>query len=256
MSRLKNLFAKKPGNILNIYCTAGYPHIDSTMEIMKALQDHGVDIIELGMPYSDPLADGPVIQKSSAVALGNGMTIAKLFAQLKEFRKQVSIPVILMGYLNPILQYGFARFCKDAATIGIDGLIIPDLPQHEFENEYGGIIKEQGLDFIFLITPETGIDRIHQLDKLSTGFLYAVSSSSTTGSANVKPGKEEYFQKLKSLDLQNPVLVGFGIRDKAGFNAVCQFAAGGIIGSGFIKALENSGDVKATTKSFLSSLID
>jgi len=255
MSRLKNIFREKGSGILNIYCTAGYPHLHSTMEIMKALQENGTDIIELGMPYSDPLADGPVIQQSSAVAIANGMTIAKLFEQLKDLRKEIFIPVILMGYMNPVLQYGFERFCADAAAVGIDGLILPDLPEYEFETEYGAIIKRYGLDFIFLVTPETSEERVKKLDSLSSGFLYAVSSSSTTGSNKGTRDSREYLQRLKDLDLENPVLVGFGISDKAGFDAVCQQADGAIIGSAYIKALENSADVKAATKSFLSSIL-
>lgn len=241
--------------ILNVYCTAGYPHLNSTVEVMKALQQNGADIIELGMPYSDPLADGPVIQHSSSVAIANGMTIAKLFEQLKDLRKEISVPVILMGYMNPILQYGFEKFCADAAAVGIDGLILPDLPEYEFETEYGAIIKKYELDFIFLVTPETAEERIKKLDSLSTGFLYAVSSSSTTGSDKTNASPDAYLKKLKALSLKNPVLVGFGIKDKTSFDAVCQYADGGIIGSAYIKALENSMDVNASTKSFLSSIV-
>ena len=255
MSRLKEIFKTKRSNILNVYCTAGYPQLNSTMEVMKALQENGADIIELGMPYSDPLADGPVIQQSSAIAIANGMTIAKLFEQLKDFRKEISLPVVLMGYMNPVLQYGFEKFCADAAAVGIDGLILPDLPEFEFETEYGAIIKKYNLDFIFLVTPETAEERIKKLDSLSTGFLYAVSSSSTTGSENKSGNTEEYLKKLKVLKLKNPVLVGFGIKDKASFDAVCQHADGGIIGSAYIKALENSTDVNASTKNFLSSIV-
>ncbi len=245
-----------PGRgILNVYCTAGYPRLHSTLEVMKALQDNGANIIELGMPYSDPLADGPVIQHSSAVALANGMTMAILFEQLRDFRKIISIPVVLMGYMNPVLQYGFEKFCADAAAVGIDGLILPDLPEYEFESEYGAIIKKYDLDFIFLVTPETAEDRIKQLDSLSAGFLYAVSSSSTTGSNKQTVDYSQYLGRLRSLDLKNPVLVGFGINDKASFDAVCRLAEGAIIGSAYIKALENSADVNASTKSFLSSIL-
>ena len=212
------MFKKKNERILNVYCTAGYPRLDSTVPVMKALQQNGADIIELGMPYSDPLADGPVIQASSTVALANGMTIKKLFEQLKDFRKNISIPVILMGYMNPVLQYGFEKFCADAAAAGIDGLILPDLPEYEFETEYGDIIKKHGLDFIFLVTPETSDERIKKLDELSTGFLYAVSSSSTTGSDKNMTAVTGYLQKLKSLQLRNSILVGFGIKDKQTFD--------------------------------------
>ena len=262
MSRIKKIFETKGKNVLNVYCTAGYPKLNSTLEVMKSLQNNGANIIELGMPYSDPLADGPVIQHSGSVALANGMTIAKLFEQLKHFRNNspsgdvgISIPVILMGYMNPVLQYGFEKFCADAATVGIDGLILPDLPEYEFETEYGAIIKKYNLDFIFLVTPETSEERIKKLDSLSSGFLYAVSSSSTTGGEKNNATSTEYLQKLKNLKLKNPVLVGFGIKDKASFDAVCQLADGAIIGSAFIKALENKGDVNAATKSFLSSIL-
>ncbi|HPG10363.1 MAG TPA: tryptophan synthase subunit alpha [Chitinophagaceae bacterium] len=255
MKRLETLFRSKQQNVLNVYCTAGYPRLDSTLEVMKALQENGADIIELGMPYSDPLADGPVIQESSAIALSNGMTIKKLFEQLKDLRKEIHVPVILMGYMNPVIQYGFEKFCADAADVGIDGLILPDLPEHEFETEYGAIIKKYNLDFIFLITPETAEERIKKLDKLSSGFLYAVSSSSTTGSNTVNDALESYLQWVNSLSLQNPILVGFGIKDKASFDRVCKLANGAIIGSAYIKALENSRDVNASTKVFLSSVL-
>ncbi len=254
MKRIQELFERKTNGVMNVYCTAGYPRLHSTIEVMKALQEHGADIIELGMPFSDPLADGPVIQRSSSVALANGMTIKILFEQLKDFRKEISVPVVLMGYMNSVLQYGFEKFCADAAAVGIDGLILPDLPEYEFEMEYGAIIKKYGLDFIFLVTPETSDERIKKLDSLSSGFLYAVSSSSTTGSEKRSENVETYLDRLKSLQLVNPVLVGFGIKDKTSFDAVCQLADGAIIGSAYIKALENSTDVNASTKSFLSSI--
>ena len=254
MSSIKNLFKKKNRSVLNVYCTAGYPQLNSTIEVMKALQENGADIIELGMPYSDPLADGPVIQQSSSTALANGMTIKKLFQQLKDFRKSISVPVVLMGYMNPVLQYGFEKFCADAAAVGVDGLILPDLPEHEFETEYGTVIKKHGLDFIFLITPETSGERIKKLDELSTGFLYAVSSSSTTGSDKNMTDVRSYLQKLKSLNLSNPVLVGFGIKDKTTFEAACDNANGAIIGTAYIKALAEPGNVADITRKFLESI--
>ena len=254
MSRLKNLFEKKETRILNVYCTAGYPQLDSTIEVMMALEQNGADIIELGMPYSDPLADGPVIQQSSSVALANGMTIKKLFEQLRDLRKKIAVPVILMGYMNPVLQYGFEKFCADAATVGIDGLILPDLPEHEFETEYGAIIKKYGLEFIFLVTPETSEPRIKKLDELSTGFLYAVSSSSTTGADKNMTDVRGYLQKLKALGLRNPVLVGFGIRDKKTFDAACADANGAIIGTAYIKALAEPGNIADITRKFLDTV--
>jgi tryptophan synthase alpha chain len=255
MSSLQKLFSQKKKNVLNVYCTAGYPHLHSTTEVMKALQQNGADIIELGMPYSDPLADGPVIQQSNMVALANGITISKLFEQLKDFRKEIAVPVILMGYMNPVLQYGFEMFCKEAAAVGIDGLILPDLPQYEFETEYGAIIKKYNLDFIFLVTPETSEERIRKIDTFSTGFIYAVSSSSTTGNNKAIEEQQGYFKKLQSMQLTNPILVGFGIKDKQTFQSACQYSNGAIIGSAFIKALEKSTDVTTTTKEFLKSVL-
>lgn len=256
MSRLTQLFNTKKKRVLNIYCTAGYPAIDSTSEVIKSLQAYGADIIELGIPYSDPLADGPVIQESSTKALANGMTISKLFGQLKEIKKEIKIPLVLMGYLNPVLQYGFEKFCADAQDAGACALILPDLPVNEFEKVYKKITDRYELDFIFLVTPETPADRIKKLDSLSSGFLYAVSSSSTTGGQTGNQDMLGYLGRLEKLDLGNPVLVGFGIHDKQGFDTVCQKASGAIIGSAYIKALKNSKDVNATTKSFLSSILE
>ena len=254
MSRLQALFSNKKERVLNVYCTAGFPNLDSTLSVMQSLQRNGADIIELGMPYSDPLADGPVIQQSSLQALSNGMTIAKLFSQLSGFRKDINVPVVLMGYLNPVLQYGFENFCKEAAVVGIDGLIIPDLPVHEFETEYGPIVKKYGLDFVFLITPETSPKRIALLDSFTRGFLYAVSSSSTTGSGN-KGISKTYMESLKSLSLKNPVLIGFGIKDRESFLEASSATNGAIIGSAYIKALQENSDIEAATKQFLSSVL-
>ncbi|HET6766181.1 MAG TPA: tryptophan synthase subunit alpha [Chitinophagaceae bacterium] len=254
MSRIKNLFQQKASRVLNVYCTAGYPQLNSTLDIMKALQEGGADIIELGMPYSDPLADGPVIQQSSGIALANGMTIKKLFEQLRDFRKNISIPVILMGYMNPVLQYGFDKFCADAAAVGIDGLILPDLPEHEFETGYGEIVKKHKLDFNFLVTPETSDQRVKKLDELSTGFLYAVSASSTTGSRKNMTDVATYLQKLKGLSLKNPVLVGFGIKDKNTFENACKSANGAIIGTAYIEALAGPGNIADITSKFLGSI--
>lgn len=255
MSRISQLFNKKRAQVLNIYCTAGYPQLNSSLQVMKALQENGADIIELGMPYSDPLADGPVIQESGAVALGNGMTIKELFKQLKNFRETIHLPVILMGYMNPVIQYGFEKFCSDAATAGIDGLILPDLPIREFETEYRTIIEKYALDFIFLVTPETSEERIRKIDELSTGFIYAVSSSSTTGKDKNFSDVEVYLQKLQQMKLDNPVLVGFGIKDKVTFKSACAYANGAIIGSAYIKALQENDNVEKTTKKFLEEIL-
>lgn len=255
MGRLKELFDRKKNRVLNMYCTAGYPKPDSTLVVMKALQDYGADLIELGMPYSDPLADGPIIQISGGIALEGGMTIKKLFQQLENFRETIHVPVFLMGYMNPVLQFGFEKFCTEAARLGVDGLILPDLPMYEFDAEYGKIIKQNNLDFVFLVTPETIDERIKELDKRSTGFLYAVSSSSTTGTDKDFVYVSTYLQKLQNLQLTNPILVGFGIKDKQSFDDACAHSNGAIIGTAYIKALENTDDVGEATKAFLQKVL-
>lgn len=255
MSRLSNLFVSQKSKVLNVYCTAGYPHLQSTMEVMQSLQKNGANIIELGMPYSDPLADGEVIQQSSHIALENGMTISVLFEQLKDMRKTIHIPVVLMGYLNPILQFGIEAFCRKAQEVGIDGFILPDLPLFEFENQYQALFQQYGLDFIFLVTPETKEDRVLKLDSLSSGFLYAVSSSATTGKDTDFNKVAAYLQKLQAFSLKNPLLVGFGIKDKVSFEAVNQYAQGAIIGSAYIKALSKGNSIEETTESFLKQVL-
>ena len=255
MSKLDLVFKEKSKRILNVYYTAGYPALDSTMKVMASLQKNGADIIELGMPYSDPLADGEVIQVSSIKALANGMNIAVLFDQIKDMRKSISIPVILMGYMNPILQYGFEAFCKKAKEVGIDGLILPDLPLFEFEDSYGKIITENNLDFIFLVTPETPEQRVKKLDSLSNGFLYAVSSSATTGKDKDFNLVSQYLQKLQAMRLKNPILVGFGIKDKATFDAATVHTQGAIIGSAYIQVLSKGGDIETSTSQFLNSVL-
>jgi tryptophan synthase alpha chain len=257
MNRIKDLFSRKTNNILSVYCTAGYPLLDSTKKILKALEENGADMIELGMPYSDPLADGPVIQASGSIAIENGMTIKVLFEQLKGMRDSVlkNTPVILMGYINPIIQFGFEKFCSEASAVGIDGLILPDLPEYEYETQYSQIIKKHQLDFIFLVTPETSEERIKKLDELSSGFLYAVSSSSTTGKDKNMEDVTRYLQRLKALKLKNPVLVGFGIKNKETFQLACAQANGAIIGTAYIKALEKAEDVNKETKKFLDNIL-
>jgi tryptophan synthase alpha chain len=229
MGRLQDLFEKKKTGVLNVYFTAGFPEKKSTVEIMRVLQAEGVDIIELGMPYSDPLADGPVIQESSAVALKNGMSIAALFDQLKSFRNEIHIPVILMGYMN--------------------------LPPFEFEQSHGEIMKQHGLDFIFLVTPETSEERVRKLDQLSSGFLYAVSSSSTTGKEKNMDAVVSYIDRLNAYQLKNPILVGFGIKDKASFHMISGHANGGIIGSAFIHQLQKEVNYTAATQTFIRSIL-
>lgn len=264
-NRLTRLFDEKKTGVLNMYCTAGYPRLQATVEVMTALQKHGADIIELGIPYSDPIADGPVIQQSNMQALENGMNIPLLFEQLKHFRKDIQVPVILMGYLNPVLQFGFEAFCAAAAAVGIDGIILPDLPMYEFESQYRQYFVKHDLKFIFLITPETGETRIRQIDVLSSGFIYAVSASSTTGTSKQEiPGhgtdpktvddQEAYFKKLQHMNLTNPILVGFGIKDSSTFKAACQYTNGAIIGSAYINALKETGDIESVTKEFINRI--
>ena len=255
MNRIDELFAKKKQDVLNVYCTAGYPHVNSTLSVLTALQQNGADIIEIGMPYSDPLADGPVIQQSNMVALENGMSIALLFEQLKKARATINLPIILMGYMNPILQFGLQKFCAAAEAVGVDGIILPDLPMFEFETFYKTLFEHHHLKFIFLVTPETGEERIRKIDNLCSGFLYAVSSSSTTGNNKAITDQSEYFKKLKEMKLQNPILVGFGIKDKDTFKAACEYTNGAIIGSAYIKALTNAVDINDSTKDFLNTIL-
>lgn len=255
MSRIQDLFDRKKQRVLNVYCTAGYPELNSTIDIILALEQSGADLVELGMPYSDPLADGAIIQASSSKAIQNGMSIAVLFEQLKTLRSNTEIPLILMGYMNPVLQYGFEKFCTDAAAVGVDGLILPDLPEYEYETMYGSVIKANGLDFIFLVTPETSEARIRKLDELSKGFLYAVSSSATTGNEKDFTQVGSYLQRLQSMQLKNPFLVGFGIKDKASFDAACAYANGAIIGSAYIKALGQAGNISSLTQQFLKQVL-
>ncbi|WP_209406186.1 tryptophan synthase subunit alpha [Pseudozobellia sp. WGM2] len=228
--------------ILSIYFTAGYPALDDTIEIIQGLESSGVDLIEIGLPFSDPLADGPTIQESSTAALKNGMTTEILFEQLKDIRKTVSIPLIIMGYFNPILQYGVENFCKKCQDIGIDGLIIPDLPVDVYNDEYRSIFEKYGLINVFLITPQTSDERIRFIDSVSAGFIYMVSSASVTG-AKTGFGKEQqsYFERIAEMNLTNPQIVGFGISNSETFNQATKSAKGAIIGSAFIKHLTNHG---------------
>ena len=254
MNRINKLFAEKQKNILNIYCTAGFPHAESLSEVLAALQESGADMVEIGMPYSDPIADGPIIQNSDMIALHNGMTIQKLFDQSKNCRQTFHLPLILMGYLNPVMQFGIQKFCELAKACGVDGIILPDLPLYEYEHEYRSYFEDNGLHFIFLVTPETTEDRIRKIDGLSNGFIYAVSSSSTTGGASDISKQSQYFQKLKEMELKNPVLAGFGIRDRASFMEACRYTNGGIIGSAYIKALEGKLEINAATKEFMDKI--
>ncbi len=233
---------RKENKLLSIYFTAGYPNIDNTVTIIKKLEEAGVDMIEIGLPFSDPLADGPTIQASSTQALKNGMTTQLLFNQLKNIRKSVEIPLLLMGYFNPILQYGVEEFCKECAEIGIDGCIIPDLPVDEYNKKYKAIFEKYALLNIFLITPQTSEERIKFIDSVSSGFIYMVSSASTTG-AKTGFGEEQiqYFKRIANMKLTNPLIVGFGISNQETFHQATQYTSGAIIGSAFVKHLTNNG---------------
>ncbi len=254
MNRLNELFKNKKSPILSIYFTAGFPNIDSTLDIAEALEKGGADFIEIGFPYSDPVADGPVIQASSQVALNNGMNLSLLFEQLKELRKRVSIPVLLMGYVNPVLQYGVEKFCIKAAEVGVDGVIVPDLPMYEYENIYKNSFLENNLSNIFLVTPQTSEERIRKIDGLSNGFIYLLSSSSTTGKdLQVSNEADAYFQRIKDMNLKNPTMIGFGISDRQSFNKAAEYTRGAIVGSAFVKALGKS-DAIAGIPAFIQSI--
>ena len=253
MKRIKEAFDKKKDGLLSIFITAGYPNLNDTIEVLKELEANGVDMVELGIPFSDPMADGPVIQEASEVAIANGMTLKLLFEQLKDLREHVSIPVLLMGYLNPVMQYGYEEFCKSCQEVGVDGVILPDLPLYEYEEEYKDLFESHGLANVFLVTPETASERIYKLDDLSNGFLYLVSSSSTTGKKDGIDGTTEYFQRVKNMKLQSPTLIGFNIKDAKSYQTACRYSEGAIIGSAFIKAI-NSSDLKGSIKEFISNI--
>jgi tryptophan synthase alpha chain len=253
-NKLTALFQTKNKKLLNVYFTAGFPKKESTAEVLLALQKAGVDMIEIGMPYSDPIADGPVIQESNMVAINNGMTIELLFKQLKNAQKDIHVPIILMGYLNPVMQYGLEKFCKMAASVGIAGIILPDLPMYEYEHVYKRHFTQNNLCFVFLITPQTSKERILAIDKLSSGFIYAVSSNSVTGSTLSNDGQNEYFKKLSAMKLKNPLMIGFGINNKETFGNACKYASGAIVGSAFIKAISQAKNIENATDAFVKTI--
>lgn len=253
MNRIINLFQNKKENVLNIYFTAGYPQRDDTVTIIESLAKAGADMIEIGMPYSDPLADGPTIQESGTKALENGMSLSLLFEQIKEARQKTQIPLIMMGYFNQLLQYGVDKFLKDADEAGVDGFILPDLPLYEYEEKYKQKMDDYGFTISFLMTPQTSKERIEKIDQLSSGFVYVVSSAAITGAKKgISNEQLSYFESVKNSDLKNPTLIGFGISDNETYSTACQYANGVIIGSAYIKALAKSEDINQTTKDFVS----
>jgi tryptophan synthase alpha chain len=238
MNRLNKLFESKRDNLLSIYFTAGYPELNTTVSIAEALERAGVDFLEIGFPYSDPVADGPTIQHSSEKALENGMNLNQLFEELKDLRSRVSFPILLMGYFNPMLQYGIERFCKKAAEVGVDGVIVPDLPMYEYEKIYSKYFIDNGLSNIFLVTPQTSGERIRKIDQLSNSFIYLLSSSSITGkNLEVSNTIEDYYKRIKAMQLNNPAIIGFGISNNETFTKACEYARGAIVGSAFVKFL-------------------
>ena len=242
-NRITRLFRKRKQDILSIYVTAGFPHLEDTVPVLEALEKAGADMIEIGIPFSDPVADGETIQASNKTALDNGMSLKLLFEQLKDIREHVSIPLLLMGYINPILQYGIEAFCKKAQEIGIDGLIVPDLPIAEYLEFYKETMDACSLSNILLVTPQTSEARIRMIDKNTDGFIYLVSSNSITGKTGQVSGEQKaYFERINAMQLKNPTIIGFGISDAKTFGTACQYASGAIIGSAFIRAISEGKD--------------
>lgn len=251
-NRINNLLKKKE-NILSIYFTAGYPSLNDTTVVIKKLVENGADLLEIGVPFSDPVADGPIIQHSNTVAIENGMTVKLLFEQLKDIRKEVNVPLIMMSSLNPIMRYGFENFCKKCKEVDVDGLIIPDLPVEEYIDHYKSIVEENGLRNIILVTPASTDERIRLVDENTDGFIYMVSSSSTTGeNKNFTSDFGTFANRLSAMKLKNPLITGFGIKDKKSFDQVCEFSKGGIIGSAFVKAVAETPDVAQNIEKFMN----
>ncbi len=256
MNRINELFSRKDKNIVSVYLTAGFPELNDTSRIVCALQESGADMVEIGIPFSDPVADGPVIQGSSQIALKNGMSLNLLFDQLKNIRLKTSIPLLLMGYLNPVYRFGMENFARKCNETGIDGVIIPDLPMDYYRDEYQDLFHKYNLANILLITPQTPEKRIREIDDLTKGFIYMVSSYSTTGSReNFDEIQEAYFKKIKRLNLKSPCLIGFGVGNRDTFRTACSYANGAIIGSAFIKALDSRDSIEENVRSFINKLL-
>jgi tryptophan synthase alpha chain len=257
MNRIDKLFREKKDNILSVYFTAGYPQLDSTVQIIRALADAGADMIEIGIPFSDPMADGPVIQRSNEKALRNGMNLKLLFSHIKNIRNEVSIPILLMGYLNPVMQFGTEEFCIKCMETGIDGVILPDLPPAVYSVEFMPVFHKYGLYNIFLISPRSTSERIEAIDRISQGFIYMVSSSSVTGKkGNFSGDQIAYFKRVSELRLKNPCLIGFGISNRGAFTSAVKYARGGIIGSAFIDILDKDGNMIDNINSFINEIIN
>lgn len=253
-NKLTQLFNSKPKDLLNIFFTAGYPQLEDTTTILKALEDAQVDLVEIGIPFSDPLADGPTIQESSKKALENGMSIEKLFTQLERYRienPEANTPILLMGYLNPVMQFGLDKFCSRCASAGVDGLIIPDLPMYSYQMEFKEIFEKHHISNVFLVTPQTSEKRIREIDANSTGFIYAVSSASTTGSKADFSAAADYLGKLRDMELRTPVLTGFNIKNAQNFKDACSYVDGAIIGSEFIRQITLSSNISTTVHEFV-----
>lgn len=259
-NRITDLFAQKSERLLNVYFTAGFPHLDDTVTVLRGLQQAGVDIVEIGMPYSDPVADGETIQKSNERALDNGMSLKKLFAQLDGCRDEsvpdpITVPILLMGYINPVLQYGVENFCRICREVGVDGVILPDLPLDLFLAEYAPTFREYGLLNVNLITPQTTDERIRLIDAESDGFIYMVSSASITGAVTgISDPMRAYFERIQAMNLRNPRLIGFGINNHETFDAACENANGAIVGSAFIRHLDENGTSPESIQTFVQTI--
>lgn len=255
MNRIQNLFQKKNKNLLSVFYTAGFPKLNDTALIAETLAKAGADIIEIGIPYSDPVADGPTIQESNTIALENGMRLSMIIDQVKAIRKTVDIPIILMGYINPVMQYGVEKFAQDASDAGVDGMILPDLPMDEFVESYKELFDRLNLGNTFLISPTTSVERIRKIDDVTNGFIYAVSASSITGAKGEFSNEQlAYFERLKSMNLKNPFLIGFGISDQKSFSTAANYGSGAIVGSAFINLLKASKNLEADITSFVKKL--
>ena len=242
MNSLQELFKEKDKNLCSVFFTAGFPELNDTTKIINSLEAYNVDFIEVGLPYSDPLADGPTIQHSSQVALNNGINLDVIFDQLKSIKGEVKTPLVLMGYLNQVLKYGEELFCEQCVNCGIETVILPDLPMLEYENHYKELFAKYGISNVFLITPQTSDERILKIDSLTETFIYVVASASITGAkGDISQGQIDYFERIKAMNLKSTLIVGFGISSKSTFNAVCEYANGAIIGSAFIRFLESKG---------------